>query len=68
VKVDRCQHLWEEKNALPALCSTAYTVDRKLAIKRGHQNLNDLPVAALTNVVFNMSLIITPEKLVFTGN
>lgn len=68
MKVDRFQHLWEVENALPVLCSTAYTVDRKPAIKSDHQNLNDLPVATLTNVVFNMSLIITPEKVVFTGN
>jgi hypothetical protein len=65
VKVDRFQHLWKFENALPVLCSTAYIVDRKMAIKSDHQNLNDLPVAAITNVAFNMSLIITPEKLVF---
>ena len=68
MKVDRFQHLWEDENAHTVLCSTAYTVDRKLAIKSDHQNLYDLPVATLTNVVFNMSLIITPEKHVFTGN
>ena len=65
MKVGRFQHLWEFENALPVLCSTAYIVDRKLAIKSDHQNVNDLPVATITNVVFNMSLIITPEKLVF---
>jgi hypothetical protein len=43
----------------------AYTVDRKLANKSDHHKLNDLPVATLTNVVFNVSLIITPEALVF---
>jgi hypothetical protein len=68
MKFDKFQHLWEVENELPVLCSTAYTVDRKLVIKIDHQNLNDLPVANLTNVVFNMSLIITLEKLVFTGN